>query len=199
MAYDQSALAMLDSPALRNFPPRLADISSLRGSSIGNNAGADEVNAKGLDPRQQYQNSFTASAQRASQSAGYRSNYSVITGQPSAGKRPREQAAALPPVVPLEAGHHRKLARIETEEQLQSQSQQQQEQEHLPQFHDQRQQQQQLEQEQQPMDFMGMEDMGIDFSEELLSSSSGAEFDTEVPPPRPEMGVRREIFFADFF
>lgn len=200
MAYDESALAMRDLPAIRSFPPRLAVVSSLR---------ADELNAKGLDSRQQqHQNSHTSSAQRASQSAFNGSNYSVNTGQQLGGKRPREQVAALPLVVPSEAGHHPKLARIETEEQSQSQSRQQQQQ-HLPQFHGQQHQQQLLEQQQfqlleqeqelQPMDFMGTDDMGMDCSEELLSSSSGAELDTTVQPPPPGMGVRREIFFADFF
>lgn len=179
MAYDQAALAMRGSRALLNFPARLAVASSHRGSSI-NNAVADKVNAKILDSRQQHQLSLKASATRAS----------LVTSQPASGlqKRPREQAAAVQSVATREAGPKPKHARIEAKSfnsvgnanQSQAQPQEQQQQQGVEQH--------------QPTEFMGLEDMGVDFLEELLSSS-GPEFDHGVPPMLP--GVLGE-FFADF-
>ncbi|CAM6101503.1 unnamed protein product [Calypogeia fissa] len=196
MAYDQAALAMRGSRALLNFPARLAVASSLRNCSI-NNAVAEKVNAKILDSRQQHQNSLKAAAQRAGQSAVNKSESAVTTGQPIAGKRPREEAGAVPTVATLEeVVPHPKLARIKTQQQLQSQQQQQ-----LPQISQQpqpRSQQQQRQQQQQPTEFMGMDDMmGVDFLEELLSSSA-VEFDSGMPSLLPVFGDSGD-FFPDFF
>ncbi|CAM6107037.1 unnamed protein product [Calypogeia fissa] len=213
MAYDQAALAMRGSRALLNFPARLAVASSLRNSSI-NNAVAEKVNAKILDSRQQHQNSLKAAAQRAGESAVNKNESAVTTGQPIAGKRPREEAGAVPTVATLkEVVPHPKLARIKTQQQLQSQQQQQlpqisqqlqsQQQQQLPQISQQpqprsQQQQRHQQQQQQPTEFMGMDDMmGVDFLEELLSSSA-VEFDSGMPSFLPVFGDSGD-FFPDFF
>lgn len=200
MAYDQAALAMRGSRALLNFPARMAVASSLRNSSI-TNAVADKVNAKILDSRQQHQKSLNAANTRAS----------LAGSQTPAGqqKRPREQAAATPPVTTPEVGPHAKLARIATQSVTARQSaslpqeqeqQLQQEQQVPPQ--QQAPPQQQVPQEQQrqqgaeqghPTEFIGIDDMGEDFLEELLSSS-GPDFDAGVPPMIPGFGD----FLTDF-
>ncbi|BBN16797.1 EREBP-like factor [Marchantia polymorpha subsp. ruderalis] len=170
-AYDHAALSMRGSRALLNFPAKLAVPSSSRASSSASNAIAEKVSAA---RRQHSDKAAAASLLRASQN-------NMNTGKVDASsvnqqqKRPRDDTAP-------DSKPQSKQARIAVSQpwHVGPQAQQQQ-------------------QQQQGSSVMEVEDLGVDFLEELLSRSSGPDL-TTAPPAIPGFaGFGVSDYFPEFF
>ncbi|KAG6547199.1 hypothetical protein Mapa_011451 [Marchantia paleacea] len=169
-AYDHAALSMRGSRALLNFPAKLAVPSTSRASSSASNAIAEKVSAA---RRQHSDKAAAASLLRASQNNmnNGKVDASSVTQEQ---KRPRDGTA-------LDSKPQSKKARSAVSQPW-----------HIgPQVQQQEQQQGSV--------VMEVQDLGVDFLEELLSRSTGPDL-TTAPPAIPGFaGFGVSDYFPEFF